>query len=107
MRGEGFRNVTAPAIGIALSPYAASLALHAGPAVVAACRVAPEILPKALEGCRNPLLAATLGAAICGSTAGTIRGSAREYERTRERLQEIREASERVGRFNAQRQNFR
>lgn len=100
-RGEGVRNFTAPAIVLSLSPYAAALAGQAG---LVACRAAPEALPKLLEACKNPLLAATLGASICGSTSGALDRSAREFVRTRERLQEIREASERAQRVSGAKQ---
>jgi RHS repeat-associated protein len=80
----------------------------AGPIVIAtavevgavACRVVPEIAPKVAEACKNPLVAFMLGATICGNVSGTVKDSAREYSRVRERLQEIRDASERVSRGN-------
>jgi RHS repeat-associated protein len=105
--GSLFRSVTAPSIIAGGIPYVLQMGGQAAVVTGVACRALPEVLPKALEACRNPLLAAALGASICGSTAGTVRGSAREFVRTRERLDEIREASERVRRSNDARQIIR
>lgn len=101
-RGEGFRNLTGPLmIGATTFPYAGALATESS---IAACRAVPEVAPKVAEACKNPLLAFLLGSAICGKMTGTVKDLPGEYARTRERLQEIRDASERVSRVNAARQ---
>ena len=90
------RTITLPAIGLALSPIPIGLVGSTSEVAVAVCRAAPEILPKVAEACKNPLLALTLGAAICGSTTGITQGSARSFPRDRERIEEIITASGRA-----------
>jgi RHS repeat-associated protein len=75
------------------------------PSVIAGVATVPEVAAACYrilksDPCKNAILAAALGANICGNASGTVKGSAREYVRTRERLQEIRDASERASRAN-------
>lgn len=75
------------------------------PSVIAGVATAPEVAAACYrilksDPCKNAILAAALGATICGNASGTVKDSAREYVRTRERLQEILDASERASRAN-------
>jgi hypothetical protein len=82
----------------ALGPLTLTTAVEVG---AVACRAAPEVIPKVAEACKNPAMAVLLGASICGNMSGTVKaGSARDFARTRERIQEIRDASERKLRRN-------
>lgn len=92
------REVTLPGISIGLAaPVVAAVGVVGGAAV---CRVIPEMLPKVAEACKNPLLALTLGAAICGNVSGTVKDSARNFIRDRETIEEIGNATSRTLRRN-------
>lgn len=85
------------AVVAALGPAAGAAVGESGAAM---CRVLPETIPKVAEACKNPLMAAVLGASICGNISGTVKGSARSYPRDRERIEEIGDAATRTPRRN-------
>jgi len=79
----------------AVGPYAVAGAIESWALVCRALPAAKTIK----EACKNPLMAAALGASICASTSeteGMPPGSARQYSTDRTRLQEIKDASERA-----------
>jgi RHS repeat-associated protein len=85
------------AVTAVVGPVAAAAVIEgAGPV----CRAVEEAAPKVAQACKNPLMAAILGATICGNMAGTVKGSARSYARDRERIQEIQDAASRTLRRN-------
>jgi len=82
-------------VAAAVAPIAATAAIEVGPL---ACRVVEDAVPELAKACKNPLMAAVLGTAICGNMSGAVKGSARTYARDRERVQEIRNSTSRIPR---------
>ena len=68
-----------------------------------ACYAAPRVKEVVREACKNAVFAAALGASICAShaeTPGKPPGSARSWPRDRERIEEIKDATQRQPRRN-------
>jgi RHS repeat-associated protein len=81
----------------AIAPIAAVAVVEGGAPL---CAAAGAAAPRVAQACRHPVMAAVLGASICGNMAGTVSGTARNYARDRDRIQEIVNAATRTPRRN-------
>ena len=98
--------VTAGAMGNAaaeeggIGGAAVAAAGVAGLAGVRAGWMCYRVVEKNKDICNNAVLAAILGASICGNMSGTVKGSARSYPRDRERIEDVGNATRQSPRRN-------
>jgi RHS repeat-associated protein len=90
-RGALFRDVTAPALGIAMSPNAGALV----------CSAVPDV-GIAVAACKHPILRALLGISVCSyyGSGGEMK-SPRQWVRNRDDVAEAMEAAERSNRMRS------
>lgn len=73
-------------------PFAEWGALSGYAATGLICTVGPKLAKQLKKPCKNAIMAAALGASVCGNhaeTLGKAPGSARSYARDRERIEEV------------------